>query len=133
LRGEPTANPYVEPGDIVSIPVADQVYVIGNVIRPTSIALTESMTISRAIAMAGGPALDTKKSEIKIIRQSPGSVQNREIVVDLEAISKHKAEDVVLIANDIVDVPASGTKRVFRSLMGAVIPSVGQLPVRAIP
>jgi polysaccharide export outer membrane protein len=133
LRGDPNANPYVEPGDIVSIAVADQVYVIGNVIRPTSIALTGPMTVARAIAMAGGPALDTKKSEIKIIRQTPGSTEKKEIVVDLDAINKHKAEDVVLLANDIVDVPASGSKRLFRSLLGAVIPSIGQLPVRAIP
>jgi polysaccharide export outer membrane protein len=133
LRGNPTANPYVEAGDIVSIAVADQVYVIGNVIHPTSIALTDPMTVSRAIAMAGGPALDTKKSEIRIIRQTPGSIDKKEIVVDLDAINKHRAADVVLMANDIVEVPASGSKRIFRSLLGAVIPSVGQLPVRAIP
>jgi hypothetical protein len=55
------------------------------------------------------------------------------MTVDLDAVNRHKAEDVVLIANDIVEVPASGGKRLFRSLLGAVIPSVGQLPVRIIP
>jgi len=83
--------------------------------------------------MAGGPALDTKKNEIHIIRQTPGTTEKKEILVDLEAINRHKAEDVVLVANDIVDVPASGGKRLFRSLVGAVIPNVGALPVRAIP
>ena len=133
LRGEERANPYVRPGDVISIAAADQVYVIGNVVRPTSIALTEPMTVSRAIAMAGGPALDTKKNEIHIIRQTPGTSEKKEILVDLEAINRHKAEDIVLIANDIVDVPASGGKRLFRSLLGAVIPNIGTLPVRAIP
>jgi polysaccharide export outer membrane protein len=133
LRGEEKSNPYVRSGDVVSIPAADQVYVIGNVVRPTAIALTEQMTVSRAIAMAGGTALDTKKSEIQIIRQSPGTVEKKEIRVDLEAINRHKAEDVVLVANDIIDVPASGGKRLFRSLIGAVVPSVGNLPVRVIP
>ena len=120
-------------GDVISIAAADQVYVIGNVVHPTSIALTEPMTVSRAIAMAGGTAMDTKKGEIRIIRQTPGTVDKKEIRVDLEAINKHQAEDVLLVANDIVDVPASGSKRLFRSLMGAVVPSVGQLPVRVIP
>jgi len=133
LRGDEKANPYLRAGDIVSIPAADQVYVIGNVVRPTSIALTEPLTVSRAIAMAGGTALDTKKSEIHIVRQVPGTIEKKEILVDLEAINKHKAEDVALVANDIVDVPASGGKRFLRSLMGAVVPSVGQLPVRVIP
>jgi polysaccharide export outer membrane protein len=133
LRGEEKANPYVRAGDVISIAAADQVYVIGNVVHPTSIALTEPMTVSRAIAMAGGTAMDTKKGEIRIIRQTPGTVDKKEIRVDLEAVNKHQAEDVLLLANDIVDVPASGSKRLFRSLMGAVVPSVGQLPVRVIP
>ncbi len=132
LRGDERSNPYVQPGDVVSIPIADQVYVIGNVVRPTSIPLIETLTVTRAIAMAGGPGLDTKKSEIHIIRQTPGSTEKKEIPVNLEAINHHKAEDVVLMANDIVDVPASGGKRLFRSLVGAVIPSIAQLPVRVV-
>src|SRR6185295_7897354 len=133
LRNDEKSNPYVRPGDVISIAAADQVYVIGNVIRPTSIALTEQVTLSRAIAMAGGTALDTKKSEIHIIRQTPGTSSKVDMVVDLEAINKHKAEDVVLVANDIVEVPASGGKRFFRNLMGATLPAVGQLPIRVIP
>jgi polysaccharide export outer membrane protein len=133
LRGDEKSNPYVQPGDVVSIAVADQVYVIGNVVHPTAIPLTESMTVSRAIAMAGGTAIDTKKNAIHIVRQTPGTTDKKEILIDLEAINRHKAEDVVLIANDIVDVPASGGKRLLRSLVGAVVPSVGQLPVRVIP
>lgn len=133
LRGDEVANPYVQAGDVVSIAVADQVYVIGNVIHPTAIALTEPMTVSRAIAMAGGTAMDTRKNGIRIVRQTPGTTDKTEILIDLEAINRHKAEDVVLVANDIVDVPASGGKRFLRSLMGAVVPSVGQLPVRVIP
>ena len=133
LRGDEKSNPYVRPGDVVSIALADQIYVIGNVVRPTSIALSEPLTVSRAIAMAGGTAMDTKKTAIHIIRQTPGSTEKKEILVDLEAINRHKADDVVLVANDIVDVPASGGKRFLRSLMGAVVPSIGQMPVRVIP
>jgi polysaccharide export outer membrane protein len=133
LRGEEKSNPFVQPGDVVSLAVADQVYVIGNVVHPTSIALTEPMTVSRAIAMAGGTALDTRKNAIHIIRQTPGTTDKKEILIDLDAINRHKAEDLVLVANDIIDVPASGGKRLLRSLIGAVVPSVGQLPVRVVP
>ena len=132
LKGAEKSNPFVRAGDIISIPTADQVYVIGNVVHPATIALTEPMTVSRAIAMAGGTSPDTKKNEIHIVRQIPGTTEKKEIVVDLEAINRHKAEDVVLVANDIVDVPASGGKRLFRSLLGTVVPNIATLPTRVI-
>jgi polysaccharide export outer membrane protein len=133
LRGVPEANPYVRPGDIVQVLVADQVYIVGNVLRPTAIPLNEPLTISRAIAVAGGTAPSTKKDKIRIIRQLPGGTTKQEILVDLSAIEKRKAEDVDLKANDIVNVPSSGAKTLLRSLMGAIVPTVSQLPVRVIP
>ena len=133
LKGEEQANPYVRPGDFISIPEAEQVFVVGNVLRPAAISLKERITVSRAIAMSGGTLPDTKSDRVRIVRQPPGSETKREIFVDLKAIDKQKAEDVVLQAGDIVDVPASGTKKLLRSLVGAVVPAVGQLPVRVIP
>jgi polysaccharide biosynthesis/export protein len=133
LKGEENSNPYVRPGDVISIPEADQAFVVGNVLRPAAIPLKEQITVSRAIAMSGGTLPDTKNDRVRIVRQPPGSIAKKEIFVDLKAIDKQKAEDVVLQAGDIVDVPASGTKRLLRSLVGAVIPTVGQLPVRVIP
>jgi hypothetical protein len=38
-----------------------------------------------------------------------------------------------LMPNDIIDVPASGSKTFIRSLLGTVAPSLTQLPVRVIP
>jgi polysaccharide export outer membrane protein len=133
MRGEEKANPYVRPGDVVTILQAEQVFVVGNVLRPSAIPLKEQITVSRAIAMSGGTMPDTKSDRVRIVRQPPGTTTKTEIFVDLQAIDKHKTEDVVLLAGDIVDVPASGTKRLLRSLVGAVVPTIGQLPVRAIP
>jgi polysaccharide biosynthesis/export protein len=133
LRGIPEANPYVRPGDVVQVLEADQVYIVGNVLRPMAIPLTEPLTVSRAIAIAGGTAPSTKKDKVRIVRQTPGSTGKVEIYVDLGAIDKHKAQDVALLANDIVDVPISGTKSFLRSLMATIVPAVSQLPVRVIP
>jgi polysaccharide export outer membrane protein len=129
LHGGPEANPAVHPGDIVSVLVADQVYVVGNVIKPSAIPIKEPLTVSRAIAMAGGTAPSTKKDRVRIIRQHP----KQEIYVNLTAIEKHQAEDVGLLPNDVVDVPSSGAKSMLRALAGAIAPSVGQLPLRVIP
>lgn len=133
LNGVPAANPFVRPGDIVRVLEADQVYVVGNVMRPTMIPLKEPITISRAIAIAGGTAPSTKKDKVRIVRQTPGSITKQEIFVDLSAIEKRKAEDVALLANDIVDVPISGTKSLLRSLISTIAPAVSQMPVRIIP
>jgi polysaccharide export outer membrane protein len=133
LRGDEAANPYVEAGDIVTIPEAEQVYVIGNVYSPRSLPLKETLTVSRAIAMAGGPLRDSKTDKIHVVRRSSGSKGQSEMYVNLSAIAKKKEDDLVLQANDIIEVPESTGKSLIRSLMGAVAPSIAQMPVRVIP
>ncbi len=132
LRGEEKANPYVQSGDIVTIPEAEQVYVVGNVYSPKSLPLKEPISVSRAIAMAGGPLRDSKTDRIHIVRQQPGG-EKSEIYVNLTAIARKRAEDVMLQPNDIVEVQESTGKSIIRSLVGAVAPSVAQLPIRVIP
>jgi polysaccharide export outer membrane protein len=132
LRGEEKANPYVQPGDIVTIPEAEQVYVIGSVNTPRSLALKEPITVSRAIAMAGGPQRDAKTDKVHIVRQLPNGDKS-EIYVNLSAITRKHAEDVMLQPNDIVEVPESTGKSMIRSLLGTVVPTVANLPVRVIP
>lgn len=132
LRADDSANPYVQAGDIITIPEAQQVFVVGNVLKPTSISLKEKVTVSQAIAMAGGTMSDSKKDRVRILRQVNGSLSKTEIIVDLDAISKRKADDVELHANDIVDVPTSSGKRFFRGLINAVAPTVSRT-VRVMP
>ena len=133
LQGKPEANPYLEAGDIVTIPEAEQVYVVGNVFMPLTIPLREPVTLTQAIAMAGGLRQDTKKDKIRVLRQEPGAATRKEITVDLSAIEKKSSEDVALLPNDIVDVPASAGKSFLRSLVQGVAPGIGQMPVRVIP
>ena len=133
LQGDPKSNPYLETGDIVTLPEADQVYVVGNVFMPLTISLKEPITLTRAIAMAGGLKQDTRKDKIRVLRQEPGTTIRKEITVDLSAIEKKSSEDLALAPNDIIDVPTSAGKSFLRSLVQGVVPSVGQLPVRVVP
>jgi polysaccharide export outer membrane protein len=133
LLGDSKANPYLEGGDIVTIPDADQVYVVGNVFMPLTIPLKEPITLSRAIAMAGGTRQDTKKDKIRIVRQEPGAQTKKEMLVDLTAIEKRQAEDVQLQPNDIIDVPTSAGRSLLRGLIGGGTQSLTQLPVRVVP
>jgi polysaccharide biosynthesis/export protein len=130
LLGDPQANPYVRPGDIVTITEAEQAYVVGNVLRPSMIPLKDKVTISQALAMAGGTLPDTASERVRIVRQAAGG--KTEIVVDLKAISRRRAEDVALLPNDIVEVPTAGGKRFLRTLLGSAVPSAARLPVQII-
>lgn len=127
-----SVNPVLRGGDIVILQEADQAFVIGNVLKPSVLLLQEPVTVTQAIAMVGGTLSDTKSDRLKIIRQIPGSTKKMEITVDLEAIRKQKAEDLLLEPNDILSVPVSGKKRLLKTFLGAIIPSAAQLPVRVI-
>ncbi len=133
LRGVENANPYVRPGDIITIPVAEQVYILGNVRTPAPLPLKDSMTVSQAIAMAGGTLPDTKRERVRIVRQVPGGTKT-EIFVDLKAIDKQQGQDIALRANDIVDVPkTSGVAKGLKDMLRTVIPSLTRFPITPIP
>src|SRR5215831_13168921 len=87
LRGQENSNPFIEPGDIVTVPEAEQVYVVGNVYSPKSLPLREPITVSRAVAMAGGPLRDSKTDKVRIVRQVEGGGQ-AEMYVNLNAIAQ---------------------------------------------
>jgi polysaccharide export outer membrane protein len=133
LRGEPKANPFLEAGDIITLPEADQIYVVGNVYTPITIPLKEPISLSTAIAMAGGLKQDSKKEKVRVVRQEPGSLTKKEMIIDLSAIEKKKSEDIALMPNDIVDVPTSSGKVLLRSILGSAGSSITQLPIRVIP
>jgi polysaccharide export outer membrane protein len=134
LKGKEGSNPFVQPGDIVSLLEADQVFVIGHVNAPQAIFLRDQpITILRAIAIAGGPARDAGTSRVRIIRQVNGSEGKQEILVDLKAIQKQKAADILLLPDDIVEVGGSASKTMLQVLTGVVPAVVSQGVVRAIP
>jgi len=134
LKGKEEANPFVQAGDIIRLPEADQVFIIGHVNMPKVIPLRDkTITVSWAIAMAGGAARDGKTSRVRIIRQSPDGETKQEIFVDLGAIEKRKAEDIALIPNDIVEVGSSTSKTILGILTGSVPGVLSQGVIRVIP
>jgi polysaccharide export outer membrane protein len=126
------ANSYVFPGDVITIPEAEQVFVVGEVFKPAVIPLKDRITLSQAIAMAGGTLSDAQKSRVRLLRQSPTSVEKVDLVFDLDSINRHQASDPVLQANDVVEVPTSKGKRMIRGLLSAVAPGFSTIPLRVV-
>jgi len=127
-QGNPASNPYLKSGDYISIPKADQVYVVGNVEKPQTVLLDEPKTLRQAIAAAGGWLKTTKKDKIKVIRQKHGE-KPVELIFDLVAIEKGKMEDPYLQANDIVTVPEDGWKAARKKVLDAFTQGLSGVPV----
>jgi len=72
LKGK--SNPVIRPGDLVLVTEAEPVYITGSVVSPGGITMRDNLTLSRAMAMVGGPKKEAKVSEIKIFRQIPGTI-----------------------------------------------------------
>src|SRR5205085_11244308 len=86
LAGEEKSNPYLQPGDVITLPEAKEAYVVGNVLRPGPILLKNSnVTISQAIAMAGGTMPDSRKEQVLITRQGADGKTETKNPVDVRA------------------------------------------------
>ncbi len=134
LEGKETANPFVQSGDIIRVVDADQAYVIGNVRSAVIINLNETVTLTQAIARAGGVLPDSNVEKIKLIRQTSNSLTKTEQIINLKNINSRSGDDIVLQPNDIVEVMGqSGGKKFLKDLLRTVTTTVIGLPVRVIP
>lgn len=125
---KPQANPIVRPGDYILVTEAEPVYITGSVVSPQGVFMREHLTISRALAMVGGPTKAAKTSDVRVYRQKPNTGEQETIHVDYAAIKKGAKPDFKLQAYDIVDVPEAGLfsgGRLGQTLLGAVTGSLG--------
>jgi polysaccharide export outer membrane protein len=104
-KGDVSQNVKLEVGDSVVAPLADAVYVHGEVKTPGAIKATSDLTLLRVISQAGGVTPLAATSRVEILR-GQGEKKER-IKVDLDKVMKAPAEnpDVRLKPNDIIFVP----------------------------
>ena len=109
----PQDNIEIRPDDVITIPLGEMIYVIGDVKRSGGFVLGQRPSVSamQALAMAEGLAPMAKPSEARILRQVPGETTRTEIPVDLKKIMAGKVGDVTLQQNDILFVPTNTFKR----------------------
>jgi polysaccharide export outer membrane protein len=119
----PGGNIRIMPHDVISVPRAQLVYVIGEVHKSGGFVLGERETVSvlQALSMAEGLARTAAPGSAKILRSPSGDSQRIEIAVDLRRILSGKDNDVPLRSDDILFVPTSKSKNaVMRSLEAAI-------------
>jgi polysaccharide export outer membrane protein len=121
---DPAVNIPVEPDDVISVPKAEMVYVIGEVPKTGGFILAErkSMSLLETLTLAGGINHGTASPESsKILRLVSGSETRTEIPVNLKKVMEGKGEDIQLHGGDILFVPSSAAKRAsIRAIEAAI-------------
>lgn len=124
----PAENIRVEPHDVITVPVAEMVYVIGTVLKPGGFVLRERENVSvlQALSMAEGFAPAAAPQRARILRPAPENSERVEIAINLKRVLSGQDEDVMLKPNDILFVPSSTSKKAaVRALDAAIYTATG--------
>lgn len=114
-EGDAALNYDLYPGDRVTVQRAGIVYVVGAVNRAGGFVLKddrEQMTVLKALALAEFVKSTANTKKAVIIRgnpKTPGGAQ--EIPIELNKMLNDRAKDRVLLANDILFIPDSNSKK----------------------
>ena len=121
-QGKTELNIPIYAGDVINVLQAGSVFIVGELNSPNQYVLRNgrNVTVTQAVALGGGFAPDAKPEASMIIRVHLDGTRE-EIPVDPEKIFQGEAEDVTMLSNDILFVPASKTKPVLRRALETTI------------
>jgi polysaccharide export outer membrane protein len=104
-RGDMSQNPKLEPGDSVVVPLADAVYVNGEVKAPGAVKYTGDLTILKALTLVGGLTPLAAPGRVDIVRGNSEKKERIRVDVDKMMRSPDEYPDARLQPNDIIFVP----------------------------
>ena len=131
----PASNISIQPRDMITVPRAKIVYVVGEVKKSGGFTLEQksSMSVIQALALAEGTTSTAAKNRALILRQVPGAANRSEIAVDLNKVMAGKTGDVTLQPDDILFIPNSLAKVIrARTIETAVSTAAGVLIWRGL-
>lgn len=101
---------------------AQPVYVVGEVNQPGALLPSgpDPLTVLRALAVARGPKPSAAQGRAMVLRPRPQS-DPLQIPVNLNDIARGKADDVVLLPNDVLYVPKNSERAVALGVVDALI------------
>ena len=128
-NGKTELNVPIYAGDTINVLRAGSVFVVGEVNRPNEFVLRNgrNVTLTQAIGLANGFTKDAKKAQCTVIRyHKDGSKE--EIKADAAKILRGQANDVTMLPNDILFVPAAKLKpAALRVLDSTIAVATGRL------
>jgi polysaccharide export outer membrane protein len=124
----PEDNIQIFPHDIISVPKAEMVYVIGEVKRSGGFVLGEHQSISvlQALSLAEGLNGTADTRHARILRLQHDADRREELAVDVKGVLTGKKPDITLQGDDILFIPGStGKKAALRTLEAAIQTGTG--------
>jgi polysaccharide biosynthesis/export protein len=94
---------------------SQKIVVMGSVKKPGVFPVSGQTTLLQAIALAEGPDRVANQEEIIVFRPDPAG-KGRAYVVDLKAVLRGELQDPILVGNDRIVVPESGTAVFIKGL-----------------
>jgi polysaccharide export outer membrane protein len=110
----PDENIDVLSNDVISLPKADLVYVVGAVKKPGGFVLSEKEHMSALQALSLAEGLDTAAAakNARILRQDEPGQDRNEVNVNLQRILSGQDRDISLRANDILFIPTNTSRNI---------------------
>jgi polysaccharide export outer membrane protein len=117
-------NLMIRPQDVIAVPRAEMVYVVGAVRQATGFVLEQrdSLSVLEALSLAGGLAPKSAPQRAVILR--PGEEESGprvQIAVNLKNILAGQDPDLALGSEDVLYVPYSGAKIAAEKAVNAAI------------
>jgi polysaccharide export outer membrane protein len=125
LAGDGAAqNLLIRPQDVISVPPAEMIYVVGAVRQASGFVLEhrDSLSVLEALSLAGGLAPKAAPQRAVILRPGEeGTRQRVQVAVNLKNILAGQDPDLALGGEDVLYVPYSGAKIAAEKAINAAI------------
>jgi len=124
-------NVQVYPGDLILVPRAGIVYVLGDVNRPGGFVMQDSgkITLLQVLAQAGGASRTASLNKAVLMRKNTQGYVSTKLQVG--RIERGQDPDLELHANDILFVPNNRLKNVLSGTQG-VASAIGSASIYAV-
>lgn len=109
-HGAMELNLPIKSGDVIYVPYARSAYVLGAVNKPGNVFIKDNLTVTQAIAMAGGLNLLLASNSVSLVRFDENG-QRVKLSMNLGGVTSGTEDDIVMKENDIVYVKENIARR----------------------
>jgi len=104
-------DPVAIPGDVLTVTPAGSVQIDGWVDKPGSYPVTRGLTLTGAVAAAGGHLFPADRQHVTVKRVL-GAGEQKYFTVDLDAVASGREPDFPITDGDVVHLPVSPERAV---------------------
>ena len=127
----PEENIQIRPHDVISVPKAELVYVIGEVKKAGGFVLGDrkKTTVVEVLAMAEGMLPEANRKKAELLRLGPGQDERSRISLNLDKIFSGKAKDIAVQPEDILVISPSIAKGIKRRIGETALSAITSLAI----